>query len=300
MTTNVYFAAKLNQAIKPGTYSNIVTFESTCPPSTIMQEQTASNLAALVPNVGNTTTLTDSRDGKEYLVGKLADGKYWMLDNLALDPTAVSLATLQGNTNASDTELGYLKNGGGTTSDKYATAGVANWASSNSYSAPLVNTSYINTTVTSYGLGSGKVGVHYNFCAASAGSYCYGNGTSAGTSSGNATSDICPSGWRMPAISEYQALFTAYNLPYEYDDDWEDDAYIDNGSSTGLKYALSLPLSGYFYNGSAGYQGSHGYFWSSTRYDNDYMYYLYEGATYVVDYYDFRDYGNSIRCLFGS
>ena len=298
ITTDVYFAAKLNQAIRPGTYTNTVTFASTCPPppSTIMQEQTASNLAILMPNTGDTVTLTDKRDNKEYLVGKIADGEYWMLDNLALDPTAVSLATLQGNTNASDTELGYLKNGGGTTSDQYATAGVANWTSSYSYSAPLVNTSYTNTTVTSYGPGSGKIGVYYNYCAASAGSYCYGNGTSSGTSSGNATSDICPSGWRMPSgyNGESSALISAYNLTY--DEDWG--GYLDNGSASGLKYNLSTPLSGYFYNGSADDQGSGGYFWSSTWLSIGGMYYLGVNDEGVSDvHYLNRLLGSPVRCI---
>ena len=95
--------------------------------------------------IGDTATLTDSRDGTSYTVGKLADGKCWMLDNLALDLTnSTILSNLSSdNTNAS-TGLPYLK--GTTTRDpdtdasgQYATAGVTNWTSSYSYSAPLVN-----------------------------------------------------------------------------------------------------------------------------------------------------------------
>ena len=42
-----------------------------------------------------------------------------------------------------------------------------------------------------------RYGVYYNFCAASAGSYCYGDGLTQGDPSGNATEDICPKGWRL-------------------------------------------------------------------------------------------------------
>ena len=60
------------------------------------------------------------------------------------------------------------------------------------------------------GAGSNKVGVYYNYCAASAGSYCYDE--SKGT--GNASYDLCPAGWRMPtsgSSGEYKALYTAYS-----------------------------------------------------------------------------------------
>jgi len=199
--------------------------------------------------------LVDIRDNEVYSISKLADGKVWMLDNLRLIPDAYELT--EDNTNASDTTISYLKNGGGTTSDQYAITGFGHWTSGYSYSQPLFNEDSTYFTITSYGAGSGKIGVYYNYCAASAGSYCYGNGTSSGTSTGDATEDICPAGWRMPtggSSGEYQALYTAYS-----------------SDATNFRNALSTPLSGYFYNGSAYYQGDYGYFWSSTRYSNNGM-----------------------------
>ena len=134
----------------------------------------------------------DNRDNTIYNIQRLADGKCWLLDNLALDLTSSTVLNgmNESNTHASNTTLGYLK--GTTTRDpstdpdgKYATAGVSNWTSSSSYSAPLVNltdkdvvpTDAISTA------GQYKVGGYYNYCAASAGSYCYGNGTSEGAPS---------------------------------------------------------------------------------------------------------------------
>ena len=245
--------------------------------------------------VGDTDQVYDTRDNEVYLVGKLADNKCWMLDNLRLDlgNTTVLNNTTASNTNASATSLNYMKNGGGTTSDKYPTAKINNvaWTSSsqNYYSIPMTVSSgngWTKDTVASvkYGSGSGKIGVYYNYCAASAGSYCYGNGKSEGTSSGNAEEDICPAGWRMPtggSSGEYQALYTAYS-----------------SDATNLKTALSTPLSGSFYDGSASVQGSSGYFWSSARSNDGSMYYL---GVYSSDVFPHsggsRNFGNSVRCL---
>ena len=69
---------------------------------------------------------------------------------------------------------------------------------------------------------------------------------------------------------------------------------------TKYKTALSLPLSGYFIDGSPSYQGSLGYWWSST-YNNSYnMYRLYLGTSGIdPTYYGSRYGGNSLRCLLG-
>jgi hypothetical protein len=242
-------------------------------------------------------TLTDSRDNQTYKVARLKDGKCWLLDNLALDLTnsTVLNGMNENNTHASNTTLGYLK--GTTTRDpstdangQYATAGVANWTSSYSYSAPLANLTnkdVVPTDATSTA-GGYKVGGYYNYCAASAGSYCYGNGTSEGTSSGNATEDICPKGWRMPTgntSGEYQVLYNnaSYNTYANY------------------RSALRLPLSGYFGSSSVIGQGSGGTFWSSTRSNNYFMYYLSLDTSNVYPAISCsRTGGNSVRCVLGS
>ncbi|MBR3157316.1 hypothetical protein IKF20_02740 [Candidatus Saccharibacteria bacterium] len=205
--------------------------------------------------------VVDVRDGEVYKAQRLADGKCWLLDNLRLDPTAVSLTDLQGNTNASNQTLTYFKNGGG--ASPYPANGVnTTWASSsdNKYDEPKVVTTYKDTTTTSYGAGSGKIGVYYNNCAASAGSRC-----SEGYSS-TADEDICPAGWRMPTggfSGEYAALCKAYNsgidCAYSYNY-----TSMDATSTSSLQYNLSTPLSGSFYSGSAKEQDIQGSFWSSS------------------------------------
>ncbi len=247
-----------------------------------LQDVTSADLNELMPNTGDTATLIDKRDEEEYVVGKLADGKYWMLDNLRLDPTTVDLTKLQTLSNASATTIAYLKNGGG--SSPYPATGVnTTWASSSDdkYNEPKVVTTYKDTAATSYGAGSGKISVYYNYCVASAGSYCFPS--SDGT--GDATEDLCPAGWRMPTDGysggEYPALYAAYN-----------------SDATSLRNALSTPLSGYFKSGSARYQGEECYFWSSARVGGADMFNLkFDSSSVRPTYFISRFVGDSLRCV---
>ena len=292
-----------------GTYTGTVNFYAvTNPgPDNTMQGFAAGNASTTCAamSTGDTLKLKDSRDNTEYTIGKLADGKCWLLDNLALDLTnsTVLSGMNENNTHASNTTLNYLKNGGGTTSDKYAITGVVDWtdsptyATGNSYSDPLVNLASKDVTPDGLSIYGGyKVGGYYNYCAASAGSYCYGNGTSMGTSSNNATEDICPKGWRMPTgntTGEYSALA---NAVYGSTGTTYDSTSINN-----YRLALHLPNSGSFSDGLASNQGSIISMWSSVRYDNGYMYNLFyqrELTPHVAN--ASRNYGFSVRCILDS
>ncbi len=201
----------------------------------------------------------------------------------------------------------------------YTNIAVANANSSNYYDRPAIaksgtcNNAYCvnnptsgnwtydsvtQTTIngkTSYA--QGKIGIYYNFCAASAGSYCYTSGASINrpNTAIDAAEDICPSGWRMPtggAIStsgnnngggEFQNLYSKYN------------------NAKLFQEALSTPLSGNFGNGKALSQGYYGGFWSSTRNSGSIMYYLYVDSTSVNPQSNYiRSYGFSMRCIVGS
>ena len=226
----------------------------------------------------------DRRDGEVYHVQKLADDNCWLLDNLRLDPTQVSLDSLIGNTNATEQALTHFKNGGG--GSPYPSSGVVaktatggSWSST--YTLPYIVTQYTNTVQGASGSApAGKIGVYYNYCAASAGSYCYA--TSA-EYNGDASNDVCPAGWRMPTggeSGEYQALRNYYD------------------SDASFMEALNTPLSGYFYSGSAKYQGSSGEFWSSTNYNKSAMFRMVVDDSFAYpQQYDLRNTGNSVRCI---
>ena len=209
-------------------------------------------------------TVYDSRDENAYLVQKLSDNKCWMLDNLRLGSTS-TISLTSSNTNLPSGVTWTLPASG-------------SWT--NSYGTAYINSSDKDKTSTSYGSGSGKIGVYYNYCAASAGNIC----VSSNSNNGSADRDICPKGWRMPtggSSGEYQALYTAYS-----------------SNASNFRTALSTPLSGYFNGGSATNQGSNGYFWSSTRYGNYYMYNLLVNSSLVSpSNYNNRDYGGSVRCV---
>ena len=232
---------------------------------------------------GQTTTLIDTRDNKTYSVGKLTDGHCWLLDNLDLriSNSTVLSAMSNSNTNASDDTLDRLKAGNGTTSDKYSTGKIQYWNSvANSYSVPYTRYNTSVPTDSTSTTGGYTIGSYYNYCAATAGSYCYGNGSSSyGSSVGNAGEDICPSNWRLPQSSEYYTLYHQYNY------------------ST-LRTTLHLPLSGYVDKASEKSKGSYGYFWSSTRQNNYYMQALYlTGSSVSPQSNQYRYYGYSVRCV---
>ena len=241
------------------------------------------------------TVAYDSRDDTPYLIQQLKDGNCWMLENLALDLTNDDVKTAMYNstdtkTNASYTQLGYLFNGGGSSPNtNYGVSSAWTSSSQDYYYRPMINTTNKDVEVTSYGAaasgGKAKVGVYYNYCAASAGTYCY----SQTSSSGNAQADICPKGWHLPAgdtaAGSYYYLYN--NSTYGY-----------GGNAANFRSALSTPLSGNFSSGSAGNQDRYGYFWSSTRSNNTAMYYLNVNSTSVSPRGNSsRSQGSSVRCV---
>ncbi len=272
-STSFTIGAKAGQTQASGEYTNVINFRGVANvvPDIVMQETNLSELATVMPNTGDTAMFVDNRDGSRYTVGKLADGKYWMLDNLALgSDTAMTLTNADTNMTAgswilpASTTTGFSS----TESTSYTDAAI-NIDSKSATQSLAVGQS-----------GTGKIGVYYNYCAASAGTYC----VDSDSGSGNATSDICPKGWRLPtggSSGEFQALYTAYS-----------------SSASAMALALRTPLSGRFYDGQARDQGSLGYFWSSTYRSASGMYDLYVDAS-GVDPQDpyYRFYGFSVRCV---
>ena len=248
--------------------------------------------------VGATETLIDTRDNTTYMAGRLKDGKCWMLDNLALDPTNSTTAANMNasNTNATQEAITNLLNGGSTTAGWSNTA-VANvttlFSSNDSYIQPHINNVSKDTLVTSYGPastnGQAKVGIYYNYCAASASTYCYagGSGIDVPDTLIDAPQDICPANWRMPTGGDSGEYYT---LAQKYGG--------DATNTNSLQYNLSTPLSGYYITNVAVNQGRYGYWWSSTFGNSNEMHYLVVNPTYVAPSGGTnRNIGHSMRCL---
>ncbi|MBR3122409.1 hypothetical protein IKF28_03135 [Candidatus Saccharibacteria bacterium] len=279
-----------------------------------MQDISSTNKSSILASMTQDTAylLYDSRDEQQYHVAKLADGNIWMLDNLALDPTDPTTASKMNasNTNASAEAITNLLNGGNAGSNagwsSTAVADVNTNFGTNGYTVPRINNASKDTVVTSYGAGSGKVGIYYNYCAASASTYCYAQNQGVDTPDTDidAPQDICPAGWRMPTggayddstqtgSGEYYALVTTLGLTFD------EDAMGFIGTT--YQTALSTPLSG-IYNGSSAYgQGTWGYWWSSTYRSGYSMYSLAADFSYAgpADS-SLRDLGDTMRCLVGS
>lgn len=252
--------------------------------------------------IGSGAYVLDLRDFTSYHIAKLVDGKCWLLDNLALDPTLPAVqAKLIGNTNASDAAVTNFVNGGNPDSvagwTSYAVSYETRWST---YDEPRVYASEKNIipqgsdTMASDALNGGwKVGVYYNYCAASIGTYCYGYGAGKDTnpsSSIDLEHDICPSNWRIPTGAnggEYNVLT------------WYDGGYV------AFRTMLRLPQSGYFQNESVKSRGSNSRYWTSTFNSNQpysYMWIMDVGTIYYspgfnTTTYTERPLGLSVRCV---
>ncbi|MBP5647884.1 hypothetical protein J6X04_01170 [Candidatus Saccharibacteria bacterium] len=189
-----------------------------------------------------------------------------MLDNLALDPTNSTTASNmdETNTNASAIDIANLLNGGSNITG-HSNVAVTNVTSGfNSYTEPMINNTNKDTLVIGFGPASNnnqsKIGVYYNYCAATVGTYCYARGSGANEL---VPQDLCPAGWRMPTYyynnySEYYLLGVSLNISYYgVDGVFYGDKVMDYAES------LNTTLSGLYLNNSVSYQDSSGYWWSS-------------------------------------
>ncbi len=218
-----------------------------------MQDLTPSMIADLLPNVGNTFVAYDKRDNQSYKIAKLADGKYWMTSNLDL-PGGTTLS--QSDSNLNDPTTSYTLRASSTSGfDDYTTGWVFN----------------SGRTTCSSDSSTGSCYSYYSYSAATAGT---------NPSSGAASSDICPYGWRLPTLAEYNTLVSSYTT-----------------SATLTASPFYGVYSGYYYFGSFYNGGSFGYYWSSTAYDSNGAYNLYFDSSSASIYNGSKGGGFAVRCV---
>ena len=268
----ITFGAKVDTTQTPGDYELAMTFAATAKPN-IMYMQNLTDAQC-------TTTATDAidlRDGQAYTIQRLADGKCWMMTNLNLGATDLTTDLTSDNTHLATTVSAATFNGWKKSS------GSESYTSAEFIPITASNSSDKSATDSKSGMPYGTL---YNYCAASANTYCSNSGTD------NATSDLCPKGWRLPignTSGEFQALYNKYGS----------NASMRNPISAG---GAAFTLSSIFYDGSpTGRQGSEGNFWSSTFYSGSFMYNLYLDTSSVSPAsYSSRANGTSIRCVLQS
>ena len=178
--TTTHIGVKVAHNLQFGTYRKTVVFSAiahqtpTGPFGGISDMQEMTNELATAASVGDTATLTDTRDNETYVVTKLADNKVWMTQNLRLNGARTLHAT--------DSDV------------------ASDW------SMPAASWGASYDVAKYYVTGNSTYGTYYNYAAASAGDVTGSSNTT------EAAHSICPKGWRMPTQAEYAALFSAYSI----------------------------------------------------------------------------------------
>ena len=225
-----------------------------------------------------------------------ASGSYSTTIEFAVVPKITCLSTLSGNMQDIAAASSYCDGASGTMTDSrdgktYTVAKIGDtiWMTKNlniaggttltpvtsnvtsNYTLPASSTAGFDDDTKAYVYNDSTYGGYYSWIAATVG---------ANLDSGNATSDICPKGWRLPTSDEYEALKSTY--------------------TTGATLTVSPwygAYGGYYDDGSANDVGSGGSYWSSTAYNSIFAYVLsfYSSGANVADTY--KDDGSSVRCI---
>ena len=229
-----------------------------------------------LPNIGDTATLTDARDGEKYVVKRLPDGKVWMVQNLRL--INKTLTSEDSNVSSNFTV-------------PTSTPAGSSWCTSDSSACYNKSLAYYDASTRS------SYGAIYNWYTATAGAGTYS------TSSGSVGSSICPKGWRLPTSGsggEFAAL---------------DIAWGGTGSNRSSANTYSTFTGAYTEGNNGGFDlpgdigpslnvvGENGHWWSSTAGSSykAYTLFLGSGNTSVHPQNDdYKRYGFSVRCVASS
>ena len=285
-----------------GTYTNTINFIAVANtvPMLYMQDLTSSTIATLLPNINNTATVYDKRDGQSYTIAKLADNKYWMVTNLNL---AGGIAL---DADKTDVDSSYISSF--TTSNNLTKTG-------STIVLPASSTGGFNQDNYAFVYNSGSTTCgnknpccsYYSWDAATQGS-----GRNISTDNTNAPYSICPKGWRLPTTyngsgttaeaTDFRALMIALGGSNSIQ------SYTSSTSPTGATIYNQLVaspynflLAGYYFNGSFSNGGSGGGYWSATSNSSSTSarsLLFSSTGVYSADYGS-RYYGFSVRCVFG-
>lgn len=216
------------------------------------------------------TRAVDTRDNHTYWVQKLADGKCWMLTNLAYagggTNTYGDVKTLQNGTSDSATSWDHPK-----------------------YYIPADANATVEPASPSASTDGGATGPHYgylyNWCAAMGGQVSTSACADAMTPIPNMNMSVCASGWRLPTTSELSALNVAINGGHMNTD-------------AGLRSVWLMQYGG-AWSDYFGLQGSFGLYWSSSQGTTSRAGQLmfYDGSDLTLGYDADKFSGASVRCI---
>ena len=313
-TIDFKIAARSANTQASGTYNNVITFYAVGKPKPPDYMQEPEIIKTKLKNVGDELQAIDQRDGKEYWVARLADGKIWMTQNLDLDLNSRTELT-PANTDISDNWTPV------NTTISFTDTRVYNWQSSYfiPYSADP-GERYVYTSGTTaddsqyYSLAAcqaehpdcsmhNHIGNYYNWSAAVASN----NTSSLATKFDNAPDSICPAGWRLPigrnsadttVSREWNVLLYAEGIVGS-----RGNSYTQNGLDKMRTAPLWLTRSGTV-GGQNNYFQLHSFgvsslYWSSTIFSGSYVYPFFAQSSNIIEAVNFnvRTPGSSVRCL---
>ena len=290
-----------------------------------MQDGTSAICASV--GTGQTGTLIDTRDSQIYSVGKLADNRCWMIENLNL---AGGTALSAGDTDVTSEYIDGFATGGNLTKTGNAIILPAS-ATKNSDNNKLTDSSQFSDDSNAYVFNSNNktnCGVggqntpcysYYSYIAATLGGK-QADGATAETRDGyNAAASICPKNWKLPTSTtsnarpttnsnwktgDWYALATAYgvNLKNSYRNyDPNSDALVPNifYDKAGPGATPNFLVAGYYSSGSF-YDGDRGRYWSATLSSSAFAYtFVFSSDSGAVNlaYSDGYGFGHVVRCL---
>lgn len=227
---------------------------------TKMQEMTSA--VCNKSSIGDTATLTDSRDNSTYTVAKLSDGNCWMTQNLRIVNKTITPAD-------SDVSSNF-------TIPASSTSGFSSNTASNAY----------------YG-GDTAYGAYYTWCAATA-------GTCSSAASGNdASASICPKGWKLPeggTSGDFQTLYNKWTAATWTTSSGKNGRWL-GAASTGAGGAF-FPAAGRYGSSSPTGVGSDGRYWSRLASDTGRADILsFDSGTINPTRNYSRNNGMSVRCV---
>ena len=244
---------------------------------TKMQDMTSTVCNSVAKNAAG--QLYDTRDNSTYTIAKLSDGKCWMTQNLRITRETIKAkdsSNTTGTVTSADTNTNSNYNIPASTDSAF------NATQSGSY--------YTNQQVRA--AADNGYGAYYSYNVATLNKV-------ASQSSGTATYDICPKGWRLPTgntTGEFQALYDKWTTATWTTNNGKNGRWL--GAANAASGGAFFPAAGLVYTGDLVYTGSEGYYWSNTIYNATYAYVLGFGGGGVNPAGNGERYvGNSVRCV---
>ena len=243
-------------------------------------------------DVGDTIKARDTRDGKSYLVTRLADDNIWMTQNLDLDLDSNATYTSEDTDISNDwtpSTSTYASsdttwNATESTPESYDPGDLC-WNGTISTSGGTLDTMTTKCSESSANK-HWSVGNYYNWTAAVA----MNDSSSYTTGDTDVDQSICPAGWRLPTVSDNYSFQKLLN---------ESGYSVSSGTSGNIQSDPFYFVCGGYWGGSSGSVGRGGYYWSSVVINSILAYVLNFDANGYLNpqYIGSRNYGFSMRCV---